>query len=209
MGRLNAFVADNHLGDGVNVGEKATLASQRAIRNLRETQGLKVKQIGASIRNGQQGFDLCGMDVQTIPTGAAESFQDMQPRAEDVKNRTGDDPSGTRNETTETEPIEAFWKIDDNLKKAVDALAADDIGKMSGDQIRAGLAACDAGSIFPELDSVDQAKVIAEGKIPVFKSWQARVAGNTAAWDGMLTAAALASFSVDQAAFDDRVRKYI
>src|SRR3569833_640405 len=35
MGRLNSFVADNHLGDGKNVGEKATMATQVALREGR------------------------------------------------------------------------------------------------------------------------------------------------------------------------------
>ena len=35
MGRLNSFVSDNKLGNGQNVGEKATLATQREISRLR------------------------------------------------------------------------------------------------------------------------------------------------------------------------------
>ena len=62
MGRLNAFVKDNGLGDGVNVGEKATLASQRMLRSISEP----TRQIGASIRNGQQVADLIGLDVMTL-----------------------------------------------------------------------------------------------------------------------------------------------
>ena len=36
LGRLNAFVADAGLGSGAGVGEKATAASQEAIRTLRQ-----------------------------------------------------------------------------------------------------------------------------------------------------------------------------
>src|SRR5207249_11892434 len=39
MGRLNAFVSDNGLGDGRFVGEKATLSTQRAIRRVRSERG--------------------------------------------------------------------------------------------------------------------------------------------------------------------------
>ena len=35
LGRLNSFIIDNGLGDGAYIGEKATLASQAAIRKLR------------------------------------------------------------------------------------------------------------------------------------------------------------------------------
>src|SRR6266545_4498520 len=34
LGRINSFVADQGLGDGRNIGEKATLASQRMLRRL-------------------------------------------------------------------------------------------------------------------------------------------------------------------------------
>ena len=39
LGRLNAVVADNGLGDGKNVGERVTLASQAGLRELREANG--------------------------------------------------------------------------------------------------------------------------------------------------------------------------
>src|SRR5262249_51439011 len=37
LGRLNAFVTDNHLGPGENVGEKAALAPQRCLLDLRRS----------------------------------------------------------------------------------------------------------------------------------------------------------------------------
>lgn len=206
MGRLNAFVADNQIGDGVNVGEKATLSSQRTIHALRDQDGIKVKQIGASIRNGQQVFDLIGLDVQTIPTSAAESFQEMQPKAEDIRNRTADDPRVELHASAEREHVEVFWKVDAALRTAVDGLADKDITAMAGDQIREEMK---ASNIFPELDADDRQRIKNEGKIPVAKSWQAKVLAGDAAWDGLLTAAALASFSVDQAELDRRVREHI
>jgi transaldolase len=33
LGRLNSFIADNKLGDGAYIGEKATLASQKAVKD--------------------------------------------------------------------------------------------------------------------------------------------------------------------------------
>src|SRR5262245_24919295 len=71
MGRLNSFVADNHLGDGKFVGEKATLATQRAIRDLRAQRGLPSRLIGASMRAAEQLYDLAGLDVFTMPTAVA------------------------------------------------------------------------------------------------------------------------------------------
>ena len=37
LGRLNSFIVDNKLGDGSYVGEKATLASHKAVRQLRRS----------------------------------------------------------------------------------------------------------------------------------------------------------------------------
>jgi transaldolase len=209
MGRLNSFVADNHLGDGVNVGEKATLSSQRVIGDLRDHEGIEVKQIGASIRSGQQVFDLIGVDVQTIPTGAAEAFQEMQPAGTELRDRSQNDPAVALTAGVEEEPIQVFWKLDDALREAVDGLAKEDVASMSGDSIRAALRQAEVDGIFPEFDPAEQEKISAEGKIPVFKSWQSRVALGNAAWDGLLTAAALASFAADQEKLDDRIRKYL
>ena len=92
MGRIGAFIADNKLGDGKNSGEKATLASQRTLRKLHEAGGPDVRQIGASIRNGAQVNDLLGLDVFTIPTGAAKGFLDLNPDASTIVDKSSNDP---------------------------------------------------------------------------------------------------------------------
>ena len=68
LGRLNAYVADNKLGDGKMVGEKAMLASQRAVKKVG---GGKTKHIAASLRGAGQVADLAGIDVYTMPTTVA------------------------------------------------------------------------------------------------------------------------------------------
>ena len=55
------------------------------------------------------------------------------------------------------------------------------------------------------LSGEEAAKVNSDGKIPVHAEWQSRVKAGTASWDGMLTAAALASFTKDQNALDARI----
>lgn len=193
MGRLNAFVKDNDLGDGVNVGEKATLASQRMLRDL----GNGTKQIGASIRNGQQVADLLGMDTMTIPTAAAEDFNSL---GATVADRTGEDPSVQLHASANAEQVGVFWDISDDFRDAVDGLG--DIASDDGTRIGAAL-----GAIFPTLTDEDRERVLAETKIPKAASWQDRVDAGTASWDGMLTEAALQSFSDDQRALDDRIRR--
>src|SRR5258708_7451147 len=54
LGRLNAVVADNHLGDGKYVGEKAAHATQMIIRELRASARTQTKMIAASMRAPSQ-----------------------------------------------------------------------------------------------------------------------------------------------------------
>ena len=68
LGRLNAYIADNKLGDGRMVGEKAMLASQRAVTKVG---GGRTKHIAASLRGAGQVADLAGIDVYTMPTTVA------------------------------------------------------------------------------------------------------------------------------------------
>jgi transaldolase len=203
MGRNGAFVKDNGLGDGVNVGEKATLASQRMLRAVRERDGIDVRQIGASIRNGQQCFDLLGVDVFTIPTAAAKEYVDLNPAPHLVVDKTGNDPEVTL--SGQQEAIAAMWEVTDAFKSAVDGIEYS--SALTGDGLRAQLQAHGAGDLFPTLSAADLERVTAESKIPKAASWQDRVAAGTASWDGMLTAGALCSFHQDQMALDERIRQ--
>jgi transaldolase len=65
LGRLNSVAADNTLGSGDLVGERATLASQAVIRRLRKEQGLPIRQIAASLRNADQVLNLAGLNAFT------------------------------------------------------------------------------------------------------------------------------------------------
>ena len=195
MGRLNAFVKDNDLGDGENVGEKATLASQRMLRES----GAKTKQIGASIRNGQQVADLIGMDTMTIPTAAAAEFVELGKAPTDC---TENDPSVELADAANAEQIGVFWDVPESFKQLVDTVAIKDFTAGNGDEVREALHA-----IFPRLTAEDRARVLTESKIPKATSWQAKVDANEASWDGMLTEAALQSFGADQLALDDRIRR--
>jgi len=207
MGRIGAFIADNKLGDGKNSGEKATLASQRALRKLREKGGPDVRQIGASIRNGAQVNDLIGLDVFTIPTGAAKGFVDLNPAVATIADKTGHDPAVTFQDGLDAaaEGLNCFWGIDAKFEKAVAAAAKLDANSATAADVLATLNDNGAGDLFPQYTADEANKIASEGKIPVHASWQARVRAGTASWDGTLTAAALASFTQDQNALDARI----
>ncbi len=208
MGRIGAFIADNMLGDGKNSGEKATLASQRTLRKLHAAGGPDVRQIGASIRNGAQVNDLLGLDVFTIPTGAAKGFLDLNPDPATIVNKSSNDPNVTFGEGIDaaTEGLNCFWEITAAFEKAVAAVAALDANSSSANDVLATLQDHGAGDLFPQFTADEAAKIDAEGKIPVYSSWRDRVHAGTSSWDGTLTAAALASFTKDQTALDARIR---
>ncbi|HEX6812618.1 MAG TPA: hypothetical protein VF384_13410, partial [Planctomycetota bacterium] len=92
---------------------------------------------------------------------------------------------------------------------AAAAVAKLDVKKATGDDVRKVLAANGAGDLFPQWSADEAAKITKEGKIPVYASWRDRVRAGTASWDGILTAAALASFTQDQQALDDRIKKQL
>ncbi|HEX5053370.1 MAG TPA: transaldolase family protein [Planctomycetota bacterium] len=211
MGRINAFIADNKLGDGANAGEKATLASQRGLRRLEQKTKREVRQIGASMRSGQQCADLLGLDVFTMPTAAAKEFVAMNPALAALKDKTANDPAVTfaAGIDASKERLDVCWTITPAFEAAAAAAARLDATKATADDVKKTLAANGAGDLFPQFTADEAARVAKEGKIPVFKSWSERVRAGTASWDGMLTAAALASFTQDQQALDDRIRKQL
>ena len=77
------------------------------------------------------------------------------------------------------------------------------------DDVLSTLADSGAGELFPQFSAEESQRIAGEGKIPVYQSWVERVRAGTCSWDGALTAAALASFTKDQDALDDRIRGLI
>ena len=211
MGRINAFLSDNELGDGKNAGEKATLASQRGLRRLKNQGGADVRQIGASMRNGDQVHDLLGLDVFTMPTGAAKGFIDLAPDAATISDKTGDDPEVqfAANVDVDGDRLTCFWDIDNQFETAAANAAGLDAESATADDVLSTLADSGAGDLFPQFSAEEAERIAGEGKIPVYQSWVGRVRAGTCSWDGALTAAALASFTKDQDALDDRIRGLI
>lgn len=207
MGRNGAFVKDNGMGDGNGIGEKATLSSQRMLRELRAAGGPDVRQIGASIRSGQQVFELAGLDVFTIPTGAAAQYLELDPAADTVQDRTAEDPevSFTGGKSAAELRVDVMWEVPADFRAAVDAIQF--APGLSGTQVCEQLAASGAGDLFGSFDASDRERIAAESKIPKASSWQDRVDAGKASWDGLLTEAALQSFHLDQMALDQRIRK--
>jgi transaldolase len=204
LGRLNQVVSENKLGDGKFVGEKTTLASQTAVRELRDAHDdIPTHQIAASMRSAEQMLALAGVDVFTIPPKAVEEFYAQGHRPEDVVSRLQEHYEVKLGDTTDKSSVEVLWTVDDAFKAFAEDLASRGGVNLTGDDLRR--ADKDHGTrLFSNFTPEEQAAIKARGKIPETARWQGR-----AALDDLMTESALQSFIVDQTAFDDRIRKIV
>jgi transaldolase len=207
LGRLNSYVADNALGDGLLVGEKATLASQAAVMKVSRQAANPTRQIAASMRGGSQVRDLAGVDIMTIPTAtAAEAREKLDGKwtsklAESyrVTFAPGVDESKSG--------LSALWNItgkEQGLGASLTAKVPSTTEELVQRAYELGV-----GSLFPRLSPQDASFIVSDGKIPKHARWAARIESGEFAVDALLTLAGLASFTADQRALDDRIRRLI
>jgi transaldolase len=209
MGRLNAFVSASGVGDGENVGEKTTLATQRYVRKLRTEGRTPSKLIGASIRSGAQVAAVIGTDVLTMPPKAAGQYRDSAPS--EVRSRVDDDPEVSTAEGHSVDEFngESLWAVSDALVKAVNSLLAGDADRVTPDELVSRFAEAGVGDLFPPWSAEDRDTTTDDGKIPVFATWRSRLASKQIGLDALMNLSALCSFATDQKALDDRVRGLI
>jgi len=203
LGRLNAVVSDNGLGDGRNVGEKATLATARAVRQIRkERPAVGTKLIAASMRSASQVKDLAGVDVQTMPPQVAAEFLASQTSAADISSQVDRDPEIELNPgiSAHDAGLSVLWEIDEATRATTDdLLRADPMKVTPQDIIRA---AQDHGAgLFHNFTRDEEAAIATKGKVPDLKRWRGRVA-----LDDAMTRSGLLSFAADQTALDERIR---
>lgn len=204
LGRLNAYVSENQLGDGKNVGEKAMLASQRTVTKVG---GGRTRHIAASLRSAQQVADLAGVDVFTMPTAvAAAAVKELKGG---WRSRLGDDPAVTWAPGVDPAKIRAhtLWAIGDADRALAERLAAKPPATPA--ELVEAAKAAGAADLFPQLGAADLKRIADDGKNPKHATWAPRIATGELAIDTLLNYAALASFTNDQAAMDERIRKYL
>jgi transaldolase len=211
LGRLNSFVADNHLGSGKYMGEKATLASQAVVRQLRK-QGLSSsRQIGASFREAQQVKDLVGMDVMTLPPKVAGEFVSTKPSLESIADQTssiftpGIDPNvnqeALRLDTLWTVPMQLITCIEDLERENPDAFTPDDLVNFLEEH--------KCGDVLVRWTGPQIEASAREGKIPQISSWEDALASKSIGLDSLMNLAGLNSFTTDQKQMDDRVKNIL
>ncbi len=211
MGRLNAWTAAEGLGDGRLVGERATLASQAAVRELREALGAPTRQIGASMRDGGQVATLAGLDVYTMPVKVAREFLASGIPAADLRDRTGDalEPAWADGVDPAAEGLDGLWEVPEAFRRAGLELAAREVPDLTPEGIVQDLEAAGQGQVFPELTEAELACIRADGKLPRRATWREDVLRGRIGLDALFTLAGLYSFAADQAALDERIRTHL
>ena len=209
LGRLNAYAADEGLSDGRWVGERTTLASQAAVKELRERLGVPTRQIAASMRSGEQVGTLAGLDVYTMPVAVAQDFLASSPNQ--LRDRTGEDyqPAWSEEVALRIEGCETLWNLTPEFRAVADELATVPAAELTPEGIVEAFHASGQPCVFPQLSEAELQTLRAEGKAPKRDTWLAKIAGQQAGLDALFTLAGLYAFAGDQAALDERVRRFL
>jgi transaldolase len=211
LGRLNSFIADNNLGSGEYIGEKATLASQRAVTQARIDYHTPSRQIGASFRDGRQVRDLAGIDVMTMPPKVAREFLDMGLSIEQVEDRASHDytPGVDPKLDLETIRLETLWRIDEELVNCVDKLEQENLDAFTPDDLVNFFADHGCGDFMVKWTDSQMHTSAEEGKIPKLENWKDALEQKEIGLDSLMNLAGLNSFATDQRAMDGRVKEVL
>lgn len=210
LGRLNSFVADNGLGDGSYVGEKAMLASQAAITSLRKNKGIKTRHIGASFRAASQVRDLAGIDVMTIPPKVASDFlklglapQVLTPKLDSTYS-VGLQPGLT----PQSVGLNTLWDIDDRLVRCMDSLEKERVESFTPGDLVDFFRANRCSDVLVRWTDSQISVSRNEGKIPHIENWRELLQSGEIGLDALMNLAGLYSFVADQEAMDERIRHF-
>ena len=211
LGRLNSFIVDNKLGSGLYIGEKATLASQKAVRQLRKSGISQTLQIGASFRAGTQIRDLAGIDVMTMPPKAADEFLALNLPTDEIKDKTATDYQIGLNKDAKPEiaNLNTLWDIDDKLISCIDALEKENIDSFTPDDLIEFFESHKCGDVLVRWSDKQIETSSKEGKIPKLENWKNILEDKSIGLDSLMNLAGLNSFATDQQAMDARVRQIL
>ncbi|WP_319503597.1 transaldolase family protein [uncultured Draconibacterium sp.] len=205
LGRIGAYIKDNELGSGSGAGERTVISAQHIVTELTKNNETPTKLIAASLRHYSQLDALAGTDVYTMPTKvAADGKINMDGNFQSKLNEVY--PVDLTDEAASYFP-EKLWEVSEKELELVKNLDAN-LPKNENELIdRVHEAGC--GDMFPYLSEKDYKLIADDGKIPNHQRWAQRIANGELAIDTLLNLAGLASFTADQAALDDRIRRII
>jgi transaldolase len=207
LGRLNAYISDNDLGDGEMVGEKATISSQRVVSSITGKRKVPSKQIAASLRSGEQLAALAGVDVFTMPTKVAGEGKKVLDAT--FSSKVGEDYSVDLKPGVSAEEIRIHTLWDVTEKERAFAESLDSKPPASGEEVMSRAKEFGLSDMFPSLSKEEMDTISKDGKIPVHSRWAERIKKGELAIDTLLNLSGLASFTNDQNALDDRIKGLI
>ncbi len=211
LGRLNSFVADNQLGDGDYVGERATVASQRMVRHLRESQGLSTRQIGASLRTPDQVSNLAGIDVLTMPGKVARGFRDTVENTGEIVDGMACDYRPGLKQTVDPQAIRlpTLWEVPEDFVQTVERLSDENLDQFTPDDLVEFMAEHGFADLFPRWTKQHRQTSAEEGKIPRLDNWSDLLHSGEIGLDALINLAGLNSFATDQKSMDQRVKSLL
>lgn len=205
LGRIGAYIANNGLGDGSGAGEMAVLSSQGWVTSLSASNPWPTRLIAASLRNYQQLDLLAGTDVYTMPPKVAAAGRTQLP-GQFISRRGTIYPVQMTGEGRKS-GLEKFWEVEPGVVEFGRSVAAN--LPSSGAELAARAGKAGLTDMFPELSGEEVQMIEADGKIPVYSHWKDRLVSGSIAPDTLLTLAGLASFTTDQRALDERIKRII
>ncbi|MCX7817846.1 MAG: transaldolase family protein [Kiritimatiellae bacterium] len=209
MGRLNAFVVDHRLGDGRNVGERATLATQRGLRAWRARGATRTLLIGASMRDADQIVTLAGVDVFTLPPKVAAAYA-ARPSAPLQARLDAELPVHWADGLSERAVgAHVLWEVSERDRALARRAAAELHDRSRPEELVALVRREGIHDLFPDWTAEEWAAIRAEGKIPSWSRWREALGAGRVGLDALMNAAGLMSFVEDQAALDRRVMSLI
>ncbi|MBS2212981.1 transaldolase [Carboxylicivirga mesophila] len=201
VGRLGAYFVNNNLSDGVGIGEKVTIETQKCMRKINERGLANTKLIGASIRSASQLLSLAGTDVLTIPVKVIADAQ-----------KNGNVPTGSHiNGAAFNIPVELIrqfnlkhlWQAREQEKEVAMRLAhktpdtTDALIELFNDY--------GCHDIFPDFDNNEIQHLKNDGKIPVHNKWAGKIENYQVGIDTLMNKAGLLSFMNDQQQLDSKI----
>ncbi len=209
LGRLNSVVADNKLGPGDYVGEKATLSAQAVVSRLRETGQTSSRLIGASFREARQIRDLAGIDVMTIPPKVAGQFLKADIIPSELRRRTQEkyEPALGPQVRAERIRLDTLWQVGDDLVRCMNALETEKIDEFSPDDLVGFFENHGCGDVLVHWTDREIQTSYKEGKIPRLKNWRDALESRRIGLDSLMTLAGLSQFRTDQEEMDRHIRR--
>jgi transaldolase len=205
MGRIGAYMKENHLGEATGPGEKTVHHAQKCLKMLRGEFDVKTMLIAASIRDYSQLPALCGTDVLTIPPKVAtDAFEHLKGPFHSMSDHDFNIVYAPEVSTSEIQ-IDKLWTVSEEEKKIFRRLydnMPQDAWELSDFLMAQGIS-----DIFPHLTPMEELFIANDGKIPRHNRWAGAIARGETAIDTLLSLAGLAAFTSDQKELDERVKQ--